>query len=442
MNPSPTSRARPGRGPARYGAVLVFCAAAGIAHAGSLLRGTHLCIGRDHAVVRERRTVIVPAGEGEFTLDGIPPEAELSSLVLRSRRVAVELLEWRREGPAAAGTGADPSLAVSADGSRVTWARGEGAPAAGAASSVRCRASSPVENRPMDVEVSYVLPGMGWSASYQVGVRGEEKGETEPVSVDLTGLVRIENCTSQAFEDATVLLVGAPGLPAPPKDPGFPMVDEESPLADLWRPMPPEPATEFEYALPDRVTVPARGGTDVVLVRTLRTPAARLYRMAAEDFPVGVEGKDAPLRKVLAVRNTAGNRMGMSLPPGKVQVFLGGMRTHLLQEAWFQRTPPNGEIRIDLGAAGDVRGLRVAGGRTPEVAGYFEQVFVLSLGNRLDAAIRAEVDEKPPLSLEWDIVSATKPYREEDRRLVFETEIGPRGQETIEYRLRIRRPGL
>lgn len=440
MKSSPTSRPRTTSAfPCACVLLSALVLSAMPVRAGSLLRATYVTVGQDSAVVRERRTVMLPAGEDEFILGDVPPEADLSSLVVRSRRVLVELLEWRR---VSAPEEEHPSLAVSGDSSAVLWRRSAVAAGVAPSESVRCRISSPVTDRPLDVEVVYILKGLAWSADYQVAVRGEQAGETEPVSVDLTGLVRLENRSSRVFADAVVMLVGAPELPSPPKDPGFLMVDEDSALADLWRPRPPERRTEFEYDLPGRVTIPARSDTDAVLVRTLRTPATRLYSMVAEEFPVGVEGKDRPLRKLIVFRNTEVNRMGMTLPPGRVQVFLGGMRTDLLQEAWFNRTPPNGEIRIDLGAADEVRGLRVAGERSPEVAGYFEQDFSVTLKNGRDTDILVEVDEKPPVSLEWDVVSATKAYREAGHRLLFNTPIRARGEETIEYRLRIRQPAL
>ena len=164
--------------------------------------------------------------------------------------------------------------------------------------------------------------------------------------------------------------------------------------------------------------------------------------MTAEDFSPASEDRDAPLRKRIVFRNISANRMGIALPPGRVQIYLGSLRGRLLQQAFFERTPVNGTIQIDLGLAEDVRGLRITGKGSDPVAGYFERTFLVVVRNHRETDITCEIDEKPPVILEWDVINATKPFTESGHRLRFNVEIKARTEEIIEYKLRIRQPEL
>ncbi len=405
----------------------------------SSIRETSLTIGHGWAVVRELRSFSLNEGEQEVVFEGIPPEADLSSLVVRSRRVPLEVLECRRDSAPRSAAAKDPD---------VRWVRGQGfaggAAADDRATPVVCRIRSPIRWEGMGIDVSYVIEGFDWSAVYQVAVRGEQAEEKEPVSVDLFGLARVENMTSRSFRDARVRLAGgrAIDVPNPAEGPGFLSLDEDSPLADLWRGKPRDPEPEFEYDIPQSLNLPAHAVSDVVLIRTVRTPATRIYTMTAEDFPPVSEDRDSPLRKRIVLKNISANRMGIALPPGRVQVFLGSMRTKLLQEGYFERTPVNGTIRIDLGLADDVRGMRMPGRSSDPVAGYFEQTFLITVRNQRDADVVCEIDEKPPVILEWNVVSATSPYTESAHRLKFNLPVKTRTEEIVEYELRIRQPEL
>ncbi len=418
--------------------VLCFLAcSAGYAErsAESSIRGTSLTIGHGWACVRELRSLTLSAGEQEVVLEGIPPEADLSTLVLHSWRAPIEVLECRRQRPVAARQGAV-----------VRWSAGKGfaddSEGRDPPGPVVCLVRSLTDWTGRGVDVFYVMTGFDWSASYQVVVRGDPEDDREPLSVDLSGLVRIENRTSRSFANADVRLAGGASHDKPDfaNGPGFLSLDEESPLADLWRKQPKERKPEFDYRVPRKVDLKACAETDVALIRTARTPATRLYTLTAEEFAPASEDRDAPLRKRIVFRNISANRMGVALPPGRVQIYLGSLRGRLLQQAYFERTPVNGTIQIDLGLAEDVRGLRIAGKASDPVAGYFERTFLVVVRNHRETDIPCEIDEKPPVILEWDVINATRPFTESGHRLRFNVEIRARMEEIIEYKLRIRQP--
>lgn len=400
-----------------------------------------LTIGQGWAVVSETRFVDLREGEQEFVVADLPAQADLSSLVVRSRRLPLDLLEWERVGSS---SGPAPEGAIRAEGDAVTWRPDSPGPAAepgGLPISVRCRLSSPARVRGLDVEIGYRTLGMGWSAFYQVTVRGEEKDEKEPVSVDLSGVLRIRNGTGRTYSDAVIRIVGGDKRESAggSEDVGFLLLDDDSPLADRWKGMEPGEEPEFEYAPPRRADVAARSETDIPVVRASRMPASRLYTMTAEDFPLGPPVETRPLRKWIVFRNSAANGLGIPMPPGRVQVFLGSARSQLLEEAWFERSPADGEIRIDLGLPGDVVGSRREAGRTA-IAGGHEEVYEIGIRNLRASDIRVEVDEKPPPRLEWSVNSSTAPYHESGQRLRFSPSLEAGAEETLRYALRVSQP--
>ncbi len=408
------------------------------------IEGASLTIGQGWAVVRESRTVDLVEGRQTLVLDGIPTDADVSSLILSVRSIPVQLLEWERTD-----VQDQPRGQLQRTANAVQWKpERHKAPTSDKISagniSVRCLVEARGSGKSIPLELSYRVTGFKWSTHYQVAIRGEFEDEKEPVSVDLDGLVRISNPCSVAFRDVTIRFVGVPlENPNPSKPPGLLMLDSDSALADLWRNPIPGPQTEYEYILPRPTTLKASTLTDIFIVRTARTPATHIYSMVSEEFPVGVADRDRALENWIVFKNTAANRLGFPLPPGPVDVYLGAMRNRLLQSAWFARTPVEGELRIDLGRAEDVRGVRVSRGQTAPVGGYFEQTFAIILRNRKTTDVRVEVDEKPSINLPWNMISATKAFVEvPPQRLRFSPVIKANGEEVIEYKLSIHQPQM
>jgi hypothetical protein len=400
-------------------------------------------VGHGWALVHEEYRPSFRVGEQVLEFEHVPAEADLSSVILRSRRFPLELREWHRESPAAPTTG--PGLQLNDEGA-VVWtpdAPDMGAPEAERVDRpLRCTVYAPSAGR-RRVMLSYLVTGFDWSAQYQVAVRGELAEESEPLSVDLFGTARIENPTSLSLPGVTLTLVGAEEPPAPARkdEPGILMLDDDSPLSELWKPSEPDVMTEFAYRVPDRVDIAARGETDIFLARTRRASADAVYVVTAEAFPLS-DAAMRPLPKMIVFKNLAAFGLGQALPPGPVKVFLGGKRTHLLQEGVMPRTEPNGDIRIGLGVTEDVLGARRPRGRSETVDGLYEEGFEVIIQNKRDSVILAEINEKPPVQLRWDVMRANEKYEVKNRRLRFNTRVDANTEHRVYYRLRVHEPGI
>lgn len=402
-----------------------------------------LTIGPEWTIVREIREISLEEGRQEFLLADLPAGMENSSLMIRTRRRDLDLQEW---GPAGETVVTTLPLTWEDAGRTLVWSvkarppKDQRAPT----TALRCVLVTPIERKTLNVEILYRLRGLQWEARYQAVVRGDRVEEREPLSVDLSGLVIIRNRSGHAFSNAVIRLVSgaSPRRDRPVKPPGFLILAEDSSMADLWRHPSLEWEPQYEYSVPGQVHLTADSDLEVRWVDSMRIPAERRYLLRAEDVPPDLAGPDRPLRKMILVNNTVANRLGVPLPSGPIQLFLSSMRTHLLQTGDLPHTPVNGEIRIDLGPSAEVMGRRGSRERSPVVIGYYQEVFALEVANDREGAITVELDEKPPLVLEWALVRSSHPCQEVFRRLRFNLDVPPGGRRTVDYTLRVKQPSL
>ncbi len=428
------------------GALAAWCAAPVTPSHGRVV-DTSLTIGNGWAVVRETREMDLSAGRQELILEDIPEAADLSTLVISTRRVPVRLISWERDRLAQGRTAAlsdDPGWVL--DGADVVWRRAAALPPAATshdtAAPVRCVIDFPVAGK-RALDVGYLVPGFRWSSQYQVLIRGDLDDDEEMVSLDLFGTIRIQNVSARTYEQAHVRLVGSDTKEALPwrHSPGILMI-EEGPMARLWQRPEPEPGIEHLYRLPHRVRLAPLEETEVHFLSAIRIPATRLFVLNADDVPFTTVGLSAPLRKYVTFRNTEQYGLGWVMPPGPVEVFHGGLRRYLLQEARLPHTPLNREIRIDFGTDDQVLGTRRRMARTAPENGRYEELFEITLDNRRAGPVHIELDERPHLTLDWDVMRANESYEIMGNRLVFNPRVSGLTERRIQYRLRFHQPTL
>lgn len=401
---------------------------------------TTLTVGEGWAVVHELRRVALTAGEQEVVFEGIPLEADLSTLTVRTRRIPVDLWSWERmRWLATKPLHKADQLVLNRTGG-IRDSSEQGPPPDVLSTAVRCRLSIPVGGTQV-LALTYKLTGLSWAARYQVLIRGEPDGLDENVSVDVTGWVRLKNTTAHSFANAYVRLVGSdPRLSRPPaRAPGFLML-EEGPLAELWEPEAPEDPPEQGYRLPRRATLPGRGETDVPFVQTHRVPSQRLYVLDADEIPLSPTAIMRPLHKYLVFRNSVAMGLGWILPPGPVEVFHGATRRTLLQTAFMPHTPINQEIRIDFGKATDVSARRRSMTRTSPEFGYYQETFEIRLQNDRPNEIMVEIIERPETTLSWTVIRATELFESQGSRLLMTTHAPGAAEKRIEYQLQFHQP--
>ncbi len=388
-----------------------------------------LAIGPDRAVVRELREVNFTSAVQEVAFDGIPPQADLSTLQIGGERQGVRLLSARRAQPARS----DPE-------GPVAW-RPASAPAVdpGIGPVLAVLETTRVRARP--VELVYQIDGLSWRAEYEATVRGDVANHLEPLALDLQCRVWISNATPRAFAGAELLLSGGTGAFAAPEEaPGFLMLDDASPLADRWRVPPPRAAVPHAYPLPGLVNVPAGGAVSARFAQTRRQPADRRYLADGALLDRTTRQAWQPLDRHLVLPNDAAHGLGADLPPGPALIYLGGARGALHQRAAIPHTPRGGDLHINLGPTRGVTARREIGARKNQAAGFHEQTVVISIANALPSAVKVDVLERPPAPLAWDIVRSSRPYERSAGRLAYALQLEARRDAEITYTIRLSEP--
>lgn len=398
-----------------------------------------LTIGPEWSVVREVRDVAFAAAETDLVIS-VPAAADLTTLNVTGRRSPVRLLSWSlAERPAAFARA--PALRATSSGFETVSAE---AVSAGPLPRVRCRLSG-VPGRSREVEIFYRTRDLSWRCQYEITVRGDVANYLEPLSLDMDCRVVLSNATARSFSDARVMLVAEDPAPQVRLDraraaPGLLMLDDDSPLADLWRHQPEREGVSYDYALPQSVTLPAHAAVMAPWVTVRRKPAERLYSLDAEEFEIGSGSTWRPLRRFLTFRNEAGFGLGQPLPSGPALIYLGAVRGALYQRAWIPHTAVNSEIRIDLGPATGVTGTRRSQGRNVSAAGFTEETVDIQVANALPSAVNVELVERPPVPLAWDVTRSSRPYELRDRRLLYRLQVDTRSEEELSYTVRVTEP--
>lgn len=369
---------------------------------------TCVVVGEGWLYAREQMEVELTNATQLVALERIPAEADLSSLLVFPRNSPVELLDWR------SGQAGLPEATIRTDGPG---------------------------RRSFDA--AYLVRGPSWRASYQLIVRADPANDDAPVSVDIEGRVTVQNHGGASWTNARVRLVGAtrPRSSAR-RDHGVLVLDDHSPLSDLWLKSTAEESRDHAYEFERPVHLRANEERSYTFVSAVRRPAARRYVLDSDDIPSGGAAPGKPLRRVIAIPNDPEHGLGRDLPGGTAQIFLGSVRGTLGETAWFDRTPAGGEIRIELGRTELVSGLRRAVSSEPGAPGEINEQFEIVVRNALTDIARIEVTEEPPVQRGWDIIRSNQPYEIRNRRIRFQLDVPAGETSIIRYTTRSHEPRI
>jgi hypothetical protein len=388
----------------------------------------------DGATVRETVQVDLPAAVSRIHFPGIPAGADLSSIAILDRRRDVQLVDWSPaepwqrnamdfsiEGPAATLHFEQRVVSTNAHA-----ARGVVATLTGRTSGRR------------SFDVAYRTTGLPWRIHYDVLVRGDLARLQDPVSIDVDGWVEVENATGRDYTGVSLSVVGPDtlGEPDPVRPPGILELDEDSPLADLWRFQPPAPRVPHRYEIGRGIDLPAGRAVLIGYLNIVRRPVQQRLIVRAADIPTDVRTRGAAPQRIITFENAEDFAGGRSIPPGPAAIHLGS-RASLYQLAWFKHTPVKSLIQIELGQADGIFVRRVARRRVERVEGGFEQVFELRIENTLEQKAQIIIDEVPPLGEGWTLLRASHAYETRDRRIVFTPTVNAGAELVVNYTVRV-----
>ena len=421
----------------------LLCAGAICSYADSEITDITLSIGNGMTTVREVRHMDLQRGEQDLVITALPRQINPLSLQLRSLRSDLVFLDWqwvRREGEVLQDTGflrKDDTL---------TWHPGASTETADILESIpgeiHCRVRSPRAGR-QALELIYLVEPIHWRVEYQIVVHGAMADSTQKLSVDFKGYVGIDNQTDHAFNKALIHILSDKKTETEQAHlSGFLMLNEESALSDLWGDKETGISRESMYVLPRRVNLAPYSVSDVEYVSVLRIPARRRYLMSHIDIPITVGEQGIALREVIIFENTEekGRGLGRALPAGPAIISKGGASPQILPGAFIPHTSVGDEIRLDLGLSRSVRGLRRELIRKPAGDGIIDITYEIFIFNDRPVRISVEVEEKPPLTLPWDVFRSDATYLEHNKALFFDVEVPARSEKAIRYTVHVYQP--
>ena len=222
---------------------------------------------------------------------------------------------------------------------------------------------------PRPVSLTYLTPGLGWSADY-VALFDEANGR-----MDVQGWVTLTNNSGTPYVNASTLLVagavgqnnpyqrryyggGYPPPPPPPPPPGG-LVRAGTETAGRER-----LGDFYLYPLPERTTIADKQTKQVSFLDVHDTPAARAYEFNNGWLTTSEEPVSAST--VLRFSSSREGGLGDALPAGTVRVYQRDARGNpqFVGEHAIGHTPMGSQIGLATGQAFDVKVRPVVEERT------------------------------------------------------------------------------
>ncbi|GAA4710795.1 DUF4139 domain-containing protein [Sphingomonas lutea] len=242
---------------------------------------------------------------------------------------------------------------------------------------------------PRPVTLTYLTPGLGWSADY-VALFDEANGR-----MDVQGWVTLTNTSGTPYVNANTLLVAGavgqasypnyryrPGMPPPPPPPPPPPeYDGGMDRAGTETAGRERLGDFYLYPLAERTTIADKQTKQVSFLDVQNTPAARAYEfrnpwLSTSEQPLSVS-------TILRFSSSRNQGLGDALPAGIVRVYQRDARGNpqFVGEHRIGHTPMGSDIGLATGQAFDIKVRPVVAERTRIASGRWRTKMRYTLTN-------------------------------------------------------------
>jgi hypothetical protein len=299
-----------------------------------------------------------------------------------------------------------------------------------------------------DAELGYITGGMGWQAAYNLVA--PEKGD----SLDIVGWVTVSNQSGKVFENAAVKLMAGNVNKIQPARPPHEMRDMVRLEAfSVGGTVTEKAFDEFHlYTLPRPVTLRDRETKQVEFMRAtgVKAPVIYVYDGAAmfgvfhggmnRDPGYGTQSN----KKVWVMRefkNSEENKLGLPLPKGRMRFYRrddADARLEFTGENELEHTAKNELIRVKTGDAFDVVGERLRMNFNASNRQEFaEEDFEIRVRNRKTEPVTVRVVEHLYRWSNWSITQKSDEFTKKDAQTIeFSATVPPDGEKVITYRVK------
>ena len=298
---------------------------------------------------------------------------------------------------------------------------------------------------PQDMELSYLSGGLSWKADYVAELAADEN------SLDLNGWVTLSNESGVSYQQARLQLVAGKVNTVSRNlyDEAEGRVMTRLAAAKAGPPMQEESLFEYHlYTLDRPTTVLENQQKQVALLQAAGVQAVKEFIVRGRDYAyqAALDQEDTKLDVAveLEIKNEKERGLGLPLPAGVVRVYKKDSRG-LLQfvgEDRISHTPEKEVLRLHLGTAFDVTAKKAqtafkklsSNARGDEL---YESSYELRLKNAKSVPVQVQVRESVPG--DWEITTESlkheKASAHEARWLV---EVPAKGESVLSYTARVR----
>lgn len=276
---------------------------------------------------------------------------------------------------------------------------------------------------PATLEVQYLAQKLSWHADYALTLAAGGK------SAELSAGMTVINDTGQAFRDARLRLVA--GQVATVRQPPAPQPELALPISGAVRaapvaaPAPPvaaQPVFAYHlYTIRPPVTLAAPGNDAISWLRPTEIAVRKAYIVrGSADYlgPMQFSGRTGqePVEVRLAFANTAADGLGRALPAGTVRIYApvgaangpapGG--PIFLGAVRIAGTPVGATVRLAAGRAFDLRARRVETSFRTVKPQVHEATYRITLRNSTPRPVQVQDDEQ--FRGDWTIPRASQSF--------------------------------
>ena len=285
-----------------------------------------------------------------------------------------------------------------------------------------------------DLEASYVTHGMSWQADYvlQLDAAGQRG--------DLQAWVSVDNRSGGAFEDAKLLLVAGDVNQVAPKQV---MMADMAMMATREGGFVQEELYDYHmYTLQRPTTLLDNQIKQIALFEAQGMKVERHYRLTGQEYyfrGMGDMSQAPPVEVFYTFANRTANALGKPLPAGVVRVYgksaSGGRQ--LLGEDRINHTPVDETVQLHTGNAFDLVAKRVRTDSSKVADDRYRYSFAVTLRNHKTESVVVEVVES--VGGFWEMKASSLPAKKVDASTIsFAVPVAAGGETVLTYTVDVR----
>ena len=298
-----------------------------------------------------------------------------------------------------------------------------------------------LENRgakAQQVEASYLMSGMSWSADYVLTVGRDEK------QADLDGWVTVVNNAGTAFPDAKLQLVAGEVHQAPRRLPVNGRAMAQMSVAAAAPQFEQENFSEYHlYTLGRRTSLENAESKQISLLSGTNVPVEKILRVLGDASSYrSSQNMGEPVTEPVMVyykfKNSTAAGLGMPLPAGTIRVYQADSKggTQFAGADSISHTPKDEDVSIHVGDAFDVVAERKQMDWKKIADRVYEMEYQIAIRNHKDTPITVEVRE--PVGGDWEILNSNfKGTKLDSGTIEFEIPVAKNDAAMLDYRVRV-----